>query len=316
MKIVYWAHMSLAEPAITSKLKAVKDIDLSIVRSIEELKAALVDADGLVAPDPHEEMAAEVGQVLRAAPSLKWLHVVTAGREGFNLAKVPEGIVVTGPAGAHSPALAEHAFAFMLAFTRQIPLWAQITPTRKWERSRGSAMSSVEGRTLVIVGLGYAGLEVAKRAKVFGMHVIAATRTPKANPLVDEVHPLTSLKEVLARADFIVITIAQTDETRGLIGVAEFAVCKPTAYLINVARGPIIDQAALLDALQTGKIAGAGIDVTDPEPLPSTDPLWGAPNIIISPHCGGGASAASLARLSGRVIENLERFRTGTLKPT
>ncbi|MDF2114425.1 D-2-hydroxyacid dehydrogenase [Roseiarcaceae bacterium H3SJ34-1] len=316
MKIVYWAHMALAEPAITSKLKAVKDIDLSIVRSFEELKAALVDADGLVAPDPHEHMAADVGELLRSASSLKWLHVVTAGREGFNLARVPERIVVTGPAGAHSPALAEHAFAFLLAFTRQIPLWAQITPTHKWERGRASAMSSVEGRTLAIVGLGHAGLEVAKRAKVFGMTVITATRTPKENPLVDEVHPLTELKEVLGRADFIVITIAQTNETRGLIGAAEFAVCKPSAYLINVARGAIIDQAALLEALQAGKIAGAGIDVTDPEPLPPTDPLWGAPNIIISPHCGGGGSTASMARLAGRVIENLERFRAGTLRPS
>ena len=160
------------------------------------------------------------------------------------------------------------------------------------------------------------GGEVAKRARAFGMTILAATRTPKDEPLVDEVHPLTKLKEVLARADFIVVTIAQTGETRGLIGAAEFAACKPNAYLVNVARGPIIDQAALLDALKTGKIAGAGIDVTDPEPLPPTDPLWDAPNLIISPHCGGGGSQASMARLSGRVTENLARFQNGTLKPT
>lgn len=316
MKIVYWAHMSLAEAPVTQRLKAAQGIDLVIVRTLDELKAALPGAAGLVAPDCTEADAEAVGKILRDNPQLKWLHVITAGREGFDHAKVPASITVTGAAGAHSPALAEHAMAFMLAWTRQIPLWGGITPTHKWERGQATKMGSVEGRTLAIVGLGYAGREVAKRAKAFNMTVIAATRSPKPTDNVDEVFGLDKLKDVLARADFIVVTIAQTGETRGLIGATEFAACKPNAYLVNVARGPIIDQAALLDALKTGKIAGAGIDVTDPEPLPPTDPLWDAPNLIISPHCGGGGSQASMARLSGRVTENLERLQKGTLKPT
>jgi phosphoglycerate dehydrogenase-like enzyme len=177
-------------------------------------------------------------------------------------------------------------------------------------------MTSLEGRTVAIVGLGHAGHELAKRARAFGMNVIATTRTPKDDPFVDEVYPLTQLHDVLRRADYIAVTIAQTPETENLLGAAEFAVCKPTAYLTNIARGALIDQTALLDALVTGKIAGAGIDVTEPEPLPAGDPLWDAPNLIISPHVAGGTSPLSQQRLAERVIENLSRFRAGTLVPT
>jgi phosphoglycerate dehydrogenase-like enzyme len=177
-------------------------------------------------------------------------------------------------------------------------------------------MGSLEGRTLAIVGLGFAGHELAKRARAFGMYVIAATRTPKPDPLVDEIFPLSHLHAVLARADYIAVTIAQTPETEKLLGAAEFAACKPAAFLANIARGAIIDQAALLDALQTGKIAGAGLDVTEPEPLPPDDPLWDAPNLIISPHAAGGTSPFSQQRLAERVIENLTKLRNGTLVPT
>src|SRR5262249_43090327 len=118
------------------------------------------------------------------------------------------------------------------------------------------------------------------------------------------------------RADFIVVTIASSPDTYHLIGAEEFAACKPNAYIVNVARGTAIDPDALDDALRSGKIAGAGIDVTEPEPLPNGHPLWTAPNLLISPHVGGGGSPRSADRLSGRVVENLQRFIDGTLKPT
>jgi phosphoglycerate dehydrogenase-like enzyme len=247
---------------------------------------------------------------------LRWLHIISAGREGFEAAGIPPGVIVTGAAGAHSPALAEHVMAFMLAWTRRIPEFAAATQTHTWAADVRSKMTSVEGQTLAIVGLGHAGHQLALRARAFGMNVIAATRTAKSDPCVDDVLPLSKLHDVLARADFIGITIAQTPETYHLFGAAEFAVCKPNAFLVNIGRGGTIDQAALLEALRSGTIAGAGIDVTDPEPLPADDPLWTAPNLIISPHVAGGTSPLSQKRLAERVIENLEKLRNGTLVPT
>jgi phosphoglycerate dehydrogenase-like enzyme len=248
--------------------------------------------------------------------NLRWLHVISAGREGVDAADLPKSIVITSAAGAHSPVLAETIMAYMLAFVRRIPEFARATAEHKWDRSVVSSMTSLEGQTLAIVGLGHVGRELAKRARPFGMKIIAATRTPKDEPLVDEVHPLAQLHEVLARADFIALTVAQSPSTTHLMNAAAFAACKPTAYVVNMARGGIVDQVALVEALRSGKIAGIGTDVTDPEPLPADDPMWAAPNIIISPHCAGSTSPFSTLRLSGRVMDNLERLRRGTLVPT
>jgi phosphoglycerate dehydrogenase-like enzyme len=317
LKIVWWQRMSFVEAALTKLFAAEPDVDVTVVKSIDELEQALPGADGLVAIDTSKDLAPKVGELLRApTTTLRWLHVISAGREGFEIAGVPASITMTGAAGAHSPVLAEHVMAFFLAFTRRTSEFEAMTAKHEWDRSITSRMTSVEGQTLAIIGLGHAGQQLAKRARAFGMNVIAATRTPKNDPNVDDIVPLSKLHDVLARADFIAMTIAQTADTYHLIGAPEFAVCKPSAYLVNIGRGGTIDQAALLDALRTGKIAGAGLDVTDPEPLPPDDPLWNAPNLSISPHCAGGTSALSQKRLAERVIENLAKLRNGTLVPT
>ncbi len=309
--------MPFVQATLLPLLEARRDIDLTVVKTADELAAALPGADGLVAIDFPPEFVPRVREILHApTTTIRWLHVLSAGREGFEAAGIPPSIVVTGAAGAHSPALAEHLMGFILAWARRTPEITRATARHVWDRSIAGSIVSLENKTLVIVGFGHAGRELAKRARAFDMRVVAVNRTPKSDPLVDEVYPLTRLHDALAQADFIALTIAQTPQTERLIGAAEFAVCKPTAYLTNIARGALIDQAALLEALQTGKIAGAGIDVTEPEPLPSEDPLWTAPNLIISPHCAGGTSPLSLQRLAGRVIENLERFLNGTLVPT
>lgn len=317
MRIVNWARVPFVQATMMPLLAKEPDLELTTVKTLDELEAALPGADGLIAIDCTVELAPRVGALLRApTTTLRWIHVLSAGREGFIAADVPASITVTGAAGAHSPALAEHLMAFMLAWARKTPEFARATARHEWDRSVVPSMNSLEGKTVAVIGLGFAGHELAKRAKAFGMTVIATTRTPKNDPLVDEVFPLSQLHAVLARADYIAITIAQTPETENLLGAAEFAVCKPSAFLTNIARGAIIDQAALLDALKTGKIAGAGIDVTEPEPLPAGDPLWDAPNLIISPHVAGGTSPLSQQRLAERVIENLHKFRNGTLVPT
>ncbi|MDB5829754.1 MAG: D-isomer specific 2-hydroxyacid dehydrogenase NAD-binding protein, partial [Variovorax sp.] len=162
-----------------------------------------------------------------------------------------------------------------------------------------------------IIGLGHIGEQLARRAKAFGMHVVGVTRSPKATAYVDSVHGLVELLAVLADADAVAITIALTRDTRHLFGREALAACKRGAMLVNVARGGVIDQAALCDALQSGQIGGAGLDVTDPEPLPAGDALWRCPNVLISPHFAGGGSAASIARLASGVVGNLRRLQAG-----
>jgi phosphoglycerate dehydrogenase-like enzyme len=317
VRIVYWARRPAFRASILAALQAEPDIDLRAVATFEELAAVFVGVDGLVMNDVPIPRAQEFGALLRGSTTLRWLHITGAGREGLIAAGgAPPGVTVTGPAGAHAPALAEHAMAFILAFTRRIPEFALATRNHTWAADVRTRMTSVEGQTLAIIGPGNFGHQLAKRARAFGMNVIAATRSPKDDPDLDEVFPLTALRDVLARADFIAVTISRTPQTERLIGRAEFAACKPTAYFVNIARGGIVDQSALVEALRSGQIAGAGLDVTDPEPLPHDDPLWDAPNVIISPHCAGGTSPLSQRRLAGRVIENLARFRNGTLVPT
>jgi phosphoglycerate dehydrogenase-like enzyme len=138
--------------------------------------------------------------------------------------------------------------------------------------------------------------------------VISVSRSAQQDEYVDEALPLARLRDALAQADVVVVAIALTPETTHLLGEREFAACKRGALLVNVARGPVLDQRALVHALQTGQIGGAAVDVSDPEPLPSDDPLWTAPNVLISPHFAGSGSPRSVQRLAEGVMENLRRF--------
>jgi phosphoglycerate dehydrogenase-like enzyme len=280
--MIYWSVGPVWESPEVRALR-VPGVDLTIVTSLAEFAAVLPGADGVAMVDPGRMgVAREVAELLRApATSLRWIHILTAGREGLLAAGVPETIAVTGPDGAHAPALAEHTLAFMLAF------------------------GSLAGKTLAIVGLGHAGREVAKRARACDMRVLATTRTPRPDPLVDDVRPLSALHDVLRQADFVALTIALAPETWHLIDAAALAACKPTAYLTNIARGGLIDETALLAALRSGTIAGAGLDAAQREPLPPDDPLWDAPNLIVSPHCAGTTSPMTHVRAAARIAENL-----------
>jgi phosphoglycerate dehydrogenase-like enzyme len=297
---------------VTAALQAEPDVDLTIVRSFDELAAKLAGAAALVMSDPPPERGVEVGALLRAcAGSLRWIHITNAGRDGLDAAGVPDGIGVSTSAGANAQALAEHIMAFMLAFTRRMPEFANATRARTWDVPRKATMGSIEGQTLAIVGLGYAGRALAKSARVAGMNVIAVRHEPLDDPLVDEVYALADLHAALGKADFIALTVALTPQTHHLFGRAEFAACKPMAYLVNVARGGVLDQVALAAALRAGTIAGAGLDVAEPEPLPPDDPLWDAPNLIVTPHCAGSTSPMTLRRMGEYAAASLANVRGG-----
>ena len=311
MRVIYWARLQLARAEISDALGAVPGAELAVVETLDELLSALPGAAGLVLYDAPPEVARQVVEALRGS-TVRWMHFLTAGREGFEAVGVPRDVQVTDPAGAVAPTVVEHAMALLLALARQVPRMLEEQRARNWDRLAVSKKAvTLEGGVIVIVGYGRIGREVARLARAFGMRTIGLSRTRKPDAHLDEAATLSELQQVVGRADAVVVSAALTEETRHLIGPAVLAACKPGALLVNVARGGLVDQSALAEALRSGRIGGAGLDAVDPEPLPADDPLWDAPNLIVSPHFAGGASAASRARLADGAAENLRRLIAG-----
>jgi phosphoglycerate dehydrogenase-like enzyme len=169
-------------------------------------------------------------------------------------------------------------------------------------------MGTLEGLTAAIVGYGSIGRAFARLAKAFGMRVVGLSRSARPDGLADEVRPAGELAAVLGRADVVVVAAPHSAETDRMIGAAQLAACRRGAILINLARGGLVDQQALVAALRSGQLGGAGLDVTDPEPLPAGDPLWDCPNVLVTPHVAGSSGHVGRARLAAFVSGNVARF--------
>jgi phosphoglycerate dehydrogenase-like enzyme len=310
MRVVYWARLQLAQRQVLDALHAVPETELIVVETLAELLGALNGAEALILYDAPPEQARQVVEALSAPDNtVRWMHFLTAGREGFEAVGLPAGVAVTYPAGCVAPTVAEHAMTLLLALVRRVPAMLEQQARRNWSRLDVSAKAtSVEGKVMAIVGYGQIGREIALRARPFGIRTIAVSRTRKSAPSLDESHPLSELDQVLARADIVMLTIALTRETHHMFDRQRLAACKPGVVLVNVARGGLVDQQALAAALTSGQVGAAGLDVVDPEPLPASDPLWVAPNLIISPHFAGGASVVSQMRLGESTADNLRRL--------
>lgn len=215
---------------------------------------------------------------------------------------------VTNSAGVAAHMMAEFALGGMLHFTLDIPGLARDKAARHWEPAR--LMTPLRGKTLLIVGLGQTGRAVAARARTFGMHVIGTRARPAPMENVDEVHPAAALPSLWPRADAIVVSVPLLPATRGLIGERDFAAMKRSALLVDVSRGGVIDGAALLAALQSGRIAGAALDVFETEPLPEDSPFWALDNLILSPHASGVYEGWDMDSFE-MFLENLARWRRG-----
>lgn len=314
MRIVYWAKLQLAKKEIIAALDAVPGAELQVTTTLQETLAALPGAQALALVHGPQQEAQQVLAALRApGNTVKWMHFISAGREGYEELGWPPGVIVSYAGGGVSPAVAEHAMALMLALARRVPDMVQVVMAKRaWDRTLIAPKArALEGSTLAIVGYGHIGRELARRARAFDMRVISVARTPRADPLVDEALPLSSLHAALAQADSVAVCIALTPETTHLLDDAAFAACKRGALVVNVARGPVLDQQALVRALHSGHLGGAAVDVSDPEPLPADDPLWGCPNILISPHFAGSGSPRSIERLAQGVADNLRRLMAG-----
>lgn len=250
---------------------------------------------------------------LPAGSKLAWIHVPAAGCERVLVpAVVGSDIVVTNSRGTMAPEVAEQALGMMLALARGIDLSARAMPAKTWLNLRTVRPPiTLEGTTLGIVGYGSIGRELARRAKALGMRVLGMRRhAAEPDGHCDAVLGIGDLPKLLEESDFVVLAVPLSEETRHLIGAAELEKMKPSAFLVNVARGAVVDEGALLDALQRGSIAGAASDVFSTEPLPPSSPLWDAPNMLITPHVAG-ASGNVWPRIIDLFCENLRRYQAG-----
>jgi phosphoglycerate dehydrogenase-like enzyme len=245
----------------------------------------------------------------------RWLHTVGAGVDQFSLPGLRDApFVITHKVDASLTPMAEHVMSQVLLFARRCLDFRALQAERRWASHDAwptSGLIELHGATLGIVGLGGAGLATARRARAFGMRVIGTRRQADARlPHVHALYPPDRLHEMLARSDFVAVLAPLTDATRGLIDEPALRAMKPTAFLINIARGPIVREAAIVRALREGWIAGASLDVFEHEPLPPESPLWEVPNLVITPHRGGVGPFLG-EHTTREIAANIRRFLAG-----
>lgn len=250
--------------------------------------------------------------MLHGSPALEWLQTNSAGVEAYIQPGVLAGdTLLTNATGAYGLAIAEHMLGMLLELFKKLELYRDAQKSGAWQ-SQG-AVKAVYGSTVLVLGMGDIGGEFAARCKALGAKVIGVRRSPRPCPeYADEVHLLEDLDSLLPQADVVAITLPGTDATRGLMSRERLAKMKEGAVLLNVGRGFIVDTEALCDALERGQLSGAGVDVTDPEPLPPTHRLWNIPTAVVTPHISGFYHLREThERIVGIFLENLRHFQAG-----
>jgi phosphoglycerate dehydrogenase-like enzyme len=248
-------------------------------------------------------------RVLDAAPLLRWHHAPNAGVNHILTPQYLErDLILTNGAGVHGIPIAEFVITYLLAYSKRLPSLYKLQNEHNWQR--GLPIQELFEKTLLIIGAGGIGQEIAVRAKAFGMRIFGSSRHPKLLPNFDKVVGANEWKELLPEAEFVVISTPLTAETKGMIDVETLRLFRPDSYLINIARGAIVDESALTKALQEGWIAGAALDTVFTEPLPAESPLWTLPNVFITPHCSGNTPKTK-ERTLALFLDNLNRYYQG-----
>ena len=278
-------------------------------RTLEELERRAGEADVLVVSGLWRNT------LLASARKLRFVQSFSAGTDQYDKALFTlRGVRLANAQGVNERAVAEHAMALMLALTRQLHKARDNQRERRWRGMIGDrALREQElgGKTMVVVGLGRIGTRLARLARAFDMRVIGVRRAARPAPdVADEVVAETGLTAALAEADVVAITCPLTPETEGLIGAAALKALKPGALLINVARGKVVDEAALLTALADGRVGAAALDCFHDEPLPRESPFWARPNVLITPHSAGETGRYE-ANVVDILVDNIERLLRG-----
>jgi phosphoglycerate dehydrogenase-like enzyme len=305
MRIVSRSHV-LTEPL--GALAARRGIEFVAVGDAASLHRELADADALwLWPAFYD--AALVDELERCAPRLGWLQLMTMGYDPVELHGAPLGVTITNAGDSYGPTVAEHAVTLLLALLRQLPHMLRQAEARTWDQSVTAQIRTLNDATVAVIGFGNIGREIAIRLRALGARVVAVTRSGEAGPLADEAARVDDLHAILGRCDAAILAVPLTPSTRHLIDAAALAAMPQHALLVNIARGGVIDSAALADALAAGRIAGAGLDVTDPEPLPPESLLWSLPNAIVTPHVAGFGGQVPGRRVLALIERNLDHYR-------
>jgi len=295
----------LTEEQLAQIQSAAPDMQVRMTRDLDEIQSLLPDVEIAVGGVPHH--------LIPRATSLRWLQQWGAGADW--LLRTPEAVqhefVLTSASGVHAIPISEQIIGYLLAFARGLhrSICAQVK--HQWHRETKQSLFELANKTMVLVGVGAIGARTAEIAVALGMRVLGVRREPQTElPNIEAMYGPNQLLEILPLADFVVLTIPLTEETKGMIGERELRAMKSTAYIVNIGRGATIDQDALIQALQDGWIAGAGLDVFTPEPLPQDSPLWEMENVIITGHYAGMTPEYDNRALE-ILLENLSRYRAG-----
>ncbi len=268
--------------------------------TLDEAMAMAPEAEAIMGIGPQLPPA-----LFAAMTRLEWVQTLTTGIDNFlHMTELPTGVPVTNIVGVQGPQMSETALALMLALARDMPGMLRAQAEARWDRRMQTALF---GKTLCLLGLGSIAETLTVYARTLGMRVVGVSDGRTEAPGVERIYPRAALAEAAGTADFLVVLVPLTPETRHIVNAGVLAAMKPGAFLLNLARGGCLDAAALIDALESGRIAGAALDVFERTPLPPDDPLWRAPNLIISPHVGGYADIYAEQCLP-TVIENLRIY--------
>ena len=243
-------------------------------------------------------------------PKLKLIQALTTGTDHITaLPNLPPNIVIAAARGFHGPQMSELAFLFMLAFARKFPALLESQKQKRWDRREQRLLA---GKTAVLVGVGAIAEELARRCQVFGMRVVGVSGGRTSAPGFDAIHPREQISQAAALADFLIILAPYTRENHHLVDAKVIGAMPTHGVLINIARGGVLDEEALRRALLEGRIAGAGLDVFQTEPLPPASPLWDTPNVLITSHVGGVAENYA-EQVMPLLVDNLRAFMAGEI---
>jgi phosphoglycerate dehydrogenase-like enzyme len=306
MKAVHYHEASKPPEDLIAAVKEFPKVELVAANTPVELGEALKGCEVLIIN--NRSYTADNAKLIRNhGTALKWIQFSTSGIDNAMKNGLPSDVVVTNIAGLRAFAVAEHALMLMLALVRRVRATESARNRQTWARDEITpSMDNLAGKQLLIIGLGAIGREIARKAKAFDMKVAGISRTTESVPHVDQVLPRSELKAACARAEMVVI--AAGADAGQLLDREAIAALKPTAFVVNIARGALLDEVALLDTLQSGKLAGAGLDVMATEPLPKGHPFWDMNNVLMTPHVAGAGSQGIGGGLGSIFADNLRRW--------
>ena len=297
---VHESVRAIFSPSVLADALESPELSVSVVG---DEPGALDDCDAVVTFSHRDAFLAD---------EIRWVHSVRAGYDEFPLEEFEAAdVALTNSTGIHGTSVGETAVGMLLSFARRLHHYAKHQVDHAWDRPDWDEPFTLAGESLCVVGLGTLGQGIATRADALGMHVTGVKRTVEPVPGVETVYANGDLHEAIAEARFVALAVPLTAETEGLFGDVEFDRMRDDAYLVNVARGPVVDQDALVAALRDGRLAGAGLDVFEEEPLPESSPLWDLDEVVVTPHVAA-AERDYYRHIAALVEENLDNAADGS----